>query len=49
VVARPAVAGRRQPEQRDAQLGLGIRDDGPQVGLAAVPLDDQLEAQEIAR
>jgi hypothetical protein len=47
VVARPAVAGRGQPEQRDAQLGVGIRDDGPQVGLAAIPLGDQLEAQEI--
>ncbi len=39
---------RGQAQQRDAQLRVRIADHGAQVRLAAVPLGDQLEAQQIA-
>lgn len=37
-----------QTQQRDAQLGVRVADDGAKVWLAAVPLGDQLKAEQIA-
>ena len=48
VVARPAPRRSRQAQQRDPQLGVREGDDLPQIGLRAVPLRDQLEAEQVA-
>ena len=37
-----------QAEEGDAQLAVGKPDHGAEIGLAAVPLGDQLEPEQIA-
>jgi hypothetical protein len=48
VVTRDPVRPPGQAEEGDSQLRVGIAYDGAEVRLAAVPLGDQLETQEIA-